>query len=68
MLCTLLLMVGVGWWLLSYVWWLVTGVVFVIGGLAGLGYLLLFFFVVRWLRARRSSEHLLTYGRRRWPG
>lgn len=67
LLCTLLLMLGVGWWLVSYLWWLVEGTVFVLGGVAGLGYLLLFGFIVRRLRNRRGSEHLLSYGRRRWP-
>jgi hypothetical protein len=67
LLCTLLLMMGVGWWLVSGLWWLVTGAVFVLGGLAGLGYVLVVVFVVGWFRGRRTSEHPLSFGRRRWP-
>jgi hypothetical protein len=67
LLCTLLLMIGVGWWLVSYLWWFFTGAVLVMGGLAGLGYVLLVVFIVRWLRNRRAREHLMGYGRRRWP-
>lgn len=65
-LCALLVLALIFWWALTALWWLVEGALFVIGALAGLGYLLLLIFLIRWLRDRRQSEHLLSYGRRGW--
>jgi len=65
LVATLVVLCGF-WLLLSAAWWLIEGVVFGLGLASALGYLLLLILLVRWLRARRSQEHLLEYGRRRW--
>jgi len=69
LLCMVLLMGALGWWLVTSVWWLIEGTVYVFGLGAGVGYLILFVSAVRWLRNRgRPGDHLLLYGRnRRWP-
>ena len=67
LICGLMVLFVGAIWLVTTLAWLATGVFLVIGGLAGLGYLLLLIFFVRWLRARRQPEHLLMFGRRRWP-
>jgi hypothetical protein len=64
--CSVLLLGAVGWWLASMLGWLVDGAIWTGGFLAAMGWLLLLIFLVRWLRSRRSQEHLLGYGRRRW--
>jgi hypothetical protein len=69
LLCTLLLLLGIGSWIVTTFSWVFTGIFYGLAALAGLGYVLLFVFAVLWLRGRRQgAEHLLGYGRRRrWP-
>ena len=64
-LCITLLLIGMAWWFMTTFSWLITGLVWILGLLAGLGYLVLLVAAVLWLRGRRQSEHLLDYGRRR---
>jgi hypothetical protein len=66
-LCALVFVGLLFWWALSALWWLVEGALFVAGLIAGAGYLVLLIALVLWLRGRRRSDHLLEYGRRRWP-
>lgn len=65
-LCSLLFLAVLAWWVVTTFVWLVTGIFVLVGALAGVGYLLLLIFLIRWMRGRRSNEHLLEYGRRGW--
>ena len=65
--CGLVAVVAGVIWLLTALTWIATGTFVVFFGLAGLGYVLLLVALVRSLRNRGRSEHLLEYGRRRWP-
>jgi hypothetical protein len=63
-----LLVVWIGaLWLVTTLAWLFAGVFLVALALAGFGYFWLLVFLVRWFRSRRQPEHLLMYGRKRWP-